>query len=85
MGYSLTEAITERLNAIGKEDDDDNEGAFVPGTLMERTEISKLNYLWNLLLGTDEGTTEENGGAIGIALNRDINSASWKDDEGEAP
>jgi len=86
VGYSLTEAITERLNAIGKKEDDESEGAFVPGTLQERTELSKINFLWGLLLGTDEGESADNGGAIGKAASlKDINDPKAKDDEGEQP
>jgi len=84
VGYSLTEAITERLQAIGLEADDKEENKFVPGTLAERTQISQVNHLWALLLGEDEAGSADNGGAIGKALNTgDINDLKWEDDEGE--
>lgn len=65
VGYSLSEVIDDRINTIGKDDTKDTEvNEFVPGTVATRTKISQLNYVYNLLLGADEGLTE---GAIGTA------------------
>ena len=65
VGYSLSEVIDERLNVIGKDPSKDDEvNEWIPGTVATRTKISQLNYVYGLLLGSDEGMTT---GAIGTA------------------
>jgi len=70
VGYSLAEVIDDKLNVIGSDDSkDEDSDAFIPGTIATRTKISQVNYIWGLLLGTDEGASAESGGAIGLAAN----------------
>lgn len=65
VGYSLAEVLDDQLNTIGKDESKDDEvNEWVPGTLATRTKISRINYVYSLLLGSDEGQTE---GAIGLA------------------
>ena len=68
VGYSLTEVIEDHLDVIGSDESQDEEtDVFVPGSSARRTKIAQVNHIWSLLLGTDEGMSKENGGAIGAA------------------
>lgn len=67
VGYSLSEVLDDRLNVLGRDPSKDEEvNEWVPGTVATRTKISQLNYVYSLLLGSDEGMTT---GAIGLAKN----------------
>jgi hypothetical protein len=93
VGYSLAEVVKERIDTIGEKDSDDDkeysemEIKFVPGSATapkERTRMARLNWLWATLLGTDEGGSLENGGAIGRALNfKTIKDLAWPEDDAD--
>tara|TARA_B100000131_G_scaffold221323_1_gene212919 strand:+ start:97481 stop:97966 length:486 start_codon:yes stop_codon:yes gene_type:complete len=94
VGYSLTEVMEERIRVIGGKtglngsaDDDKVVDQFIPGSTQNpkaRTKIARVNYLWHLLLGEDEGKTKEKGGAIGMAINmKEVKDLTWPDGEDE--
>ncbi len=62
-GYSLAEAIAERLNVLGAKEDDGTSTSFYG---RRRTLIGRLNYLQEMLVGEDG-----KGGALGEALSVD--------------
>ena len=81
VGYSLSEVLDDRINVIGKDPSKDEEvNEWIPGTIATRTKIAQLNYVYSLLLGSDEGMTT---GAIGTAKNAESPSDLAQPDDNE--